>query len=129
MQAKPDLGFHLKNYQDRYIPLAPQARTAFEAMLAHRQPCALRRNGGAAVTVDFIFHRPDGSPWGDLADSMDRLFVDAGLNANGVKRRNRITLHSLRHTFASWLAIGFRNCSAIRASWPPNSAAISAETA
>jgi len=45
------------------------------------------------------------SPWGDLGDSMERLFVDSGLNAKRTKRRDRITLHSLRHTFASWLAI------------------------
>ena len=36
---------------------------------------------------------------------MDRLFADTGLNAEGTRRRDRITLHSLRHTFASWLAI------------------------
>jgi hypothetical protein len=60
---------------------------------------------GGEVTGDFIFHRPDGSPWGDIADSMDKLFADASLNGFGTKRRDRITLHSLRHTFASWLAI------------------------
>ena len=42
---------------------------------------------------------------GVTADSMDRLFADTGLNAKGTRRRDRITLHSLRHTFASWLAI------------------------
>ena len=26
VQAKPDLGFHIKNYQDRYIPLGPRKR-------------------------------------------------------------------------------------------------------
>jgi hypothetical protein len=36
---------------------------------------------------------------------MDALFVAAGLNPKGTKRRDRITLHSLRHTFASGLAI------------------------
>jgi site-specific recombinase XerD len=36
---------------------------------------------------------------------MDALFVAAGLNSKGTRRRDRITLHSLRHTFASWLAI------------------------
>ena len=96
VQAKTDLGFHIKNYQDRYSPLAPEARGAVVSMLAHQKPWK---------NADLIFHRPDGSPWGHLADSMDRLFVNAGLNANGTKRRDRITLHSLRHTFASWLAI------------------------
>jgi integrase len=57
------------------------------------------------VTEDFIFHRPDGSPWGDIADSMDKLFADASLNGSGTKRRDRIALHSLRHTFASWLEV------------------------
>jgi site-specific recombinase XerD len=105
VQAKPDLGFHIKNYQDRYIPLVPEARSAVEAMLACRKPATLSGHGGKAVPVDFIFHRPDGSPWGDLGESMERLFADAGLNAEGTRRRDRITLHSLRHTFASWLAI------------------------
>ena len=36
---------------------------------------------------------------------MERLFQSIGLNGEGVTRRNRITPHSLRHTFASWLAI------------------------
>ena len=105
VQAKPDLGFHIKNYQDRYIPLALEARAAVEAMLAHRKPCNVYLSDGDPVDGDFIFHRPDGSPWGDIADSMDRLFADTGLNVKGTRRRDRITLHSLRHTFASWLAI------------------------
>ena len=106
VQAKPDLGFHIKNYQDRYIPLALEARVAIEAMLAHRKPGNLNLRGGDPVEGDdFIFHRPDGSPWRDIGDSMDRLFAAAGLNPKGTRRRDRITLHSLRHTFASWLAI------------------------
>ena len=104
VQPKPDLGFHIKNYQDRYIPLAPEARAAIEAMVAHRKQTTLHTNGGE-LTLDLVFHRPDGSPWGDIADSMDRLFANALLNGAGTKRRDRITLHSLRHTFASWLAI------------------------
>ena len=31
VQGKPDLGFHIKNYHDRDIPLAPEARAALEA--------------------------------------------------------------------------------------------------
>jgi site-specific recombinase XerD len=105
VQAKPDLGFHIKNYQDRYIPIAPEARAAIQAMLPHRKRAEISIGDGKAISVDFVFHRPDGSFWGDLAESMDRLFEGAGLNAAGTKRRDRITLHSLRHTFASWLSI------------------------
>ena len=101
VQTKPDLGFLIKNYQDRYIPLVPEVRPAVEAMLASRKPSTLSRKDGKLVPVDFIFHPPDGSPWGDLADSMDSLFTDTGLNSKGTRRRDRITLHSLRHAFAS----------------------------
>jgi integrase len=38
VQPKLDLGFHIKNYQDRYIPLAPEAKPAIEAMLPRRKP-------------------------------------------------------------------------------------------
>jgi site-specific recombinase XerD len=104
VQAKPDLGFHIKNYQDRYMPLAPEARTAVEAMLVHRNPCAVSLSNSDAVAGDFIFTGPTARrgvtwpiPWTGCAD--------AGFNADGTRRRKRITLHSLRHTFASWLAI------------------------
>jgi len=105
VQAKPDLGFHIKNYQDRYIPLAPEARVAIERLRDRRKPAKVNANAGNMVEVDLLFPRPDGSCWGDLADSMEALFVEAGLNRQGTKRRNRITLHSLRHTFACWLAM------------------------
>jgi len=101
VQAKPDLGFHIKNYQDPYIPLAPESKVAVDMMRARRRSGKLKSPTGKAVDVDFVFHRPDGSCWGDLADSMDALFVAVGLNAQGTKRRDRITLHSLRHTFAA----------------------------
>ena len=52
---------------------------------------------------DFVFHRPDGSPWGDIGDSFNDLVVSAGLQKD--HRPERLTPHSLRHTYASWLAI------------------------
>ena len=52
---------------------------------------------------DFVFLRPDGSPWGDIGDSIDDLVVSAGLQKEEAPQR--LTPHSLRHTFASWLAI------------------------
>jgi hypothetical protein len=55
VQSKPEIGFHVKNYQHRYIPLGPQARQAVEAQWLKKH-----------VDSDFVFHRPDGSPWGDI---------------------------------------------------------------
>jgi hypothetical protein len=52
---------------------------------------------------DFVFHRPDGPPWGNIGVSIEDLVVGAGLQKNEAPQR--LTPHSLRHTFASWLAI------------------------
>ena len=54
VQAKPDLGFHIKNYQDRYIPLASEARAGIAAMLAQRKPCKLLI-GGKTVNATSSF--------------------------------------------------------------------------
>jgi integrase len=92
VQSKPRIGFHVKNYQHRYIPLAPSARQAIQAQLAKKHTAS-----------DFVFHRPDGSPWGDIGDSIEDLVQAAGLQKGEAPQR--LTPHSFRHTFASWLAI------------------------
>jgi len=56
IQNKPEVNFHVKNYQHRYIPLPPQAREAILAQMPKKHPAS-----------DFVFHRPDGQPWGVLA--------------------------------------------------------------
>ena len=38
IQSKPHIGFHVKNYQHRYIPLPPQAREAVLAQLEKTHP-------------------------------------------------------------------------------------------
>jgi len=92
IQSKPEIHFHVKNYQHRYIPLAPPALEAVLAQRAKKHPDS-----------DFVFHRPDGSPWGDIGDSFEEMVVAAGLQKE--TPAERLTPHSLRHTFASWLAI------------------------
>jgi site-specific recombinase XerD len=92
IQSKPGIGFHVKNYQHRYIPLTPGAREAVQAQFAKKHPAS-----------DFVFHRPDGSAWGDIGNSIDDLAVSADLQRK--EPPQRLTPHSLRHTFASWLAI------------------------
>ncbi len=62
VQSKPKINFHVKNYQHRYIPLALPARDAVVAQRTKK-----------LSESDFVFHRPDGSPWGDIGDSFDDL--------------------------------------------------------
>ena len=92
IQSKPRFGFQVKNYQHRYVPLPPDARDAVQAQWAKKH-----------ASSDFVFHRPDGSPWGDIGGSFDELIVSSGLQKQ--QPAERVTRHSLRHTYASWLAI------------------------
>lgn len=90
VRNKPHLDFHAKNYQERHIQLNSQAPTALQSMLVKRHPQS-----------DFVFHRRDGSRWTNTHDSFDRLVQRCELQA---EPRFNITLHTLRHTFGSWLA-------------------------
>jgi integrase len=87
IQSKPRIGFHVKNYQHRYIPLPPAAREALCAQLEKRHQAS-----------DFVFPRPDGSPWGDIGASFEELVVRTGLQR--AQAAQRLTPHSLRHTYA-----------------------------
>jgi len=91
VRNKPHLDFHVKNYQERHIRLNSQAHTALQSMLVKRHP-----------ESDFVFHRKDGSRWTNVHDSFDRLVKRCELQA---EPPFNITLHTLRHTFGSWLAI------------------------
>lgn len=83
IQSKPRFGFQVKNYQHRYVPLPPDARDAVQAQWAKKH-----------ASSDFVFHRPDGSPWGDIGGSFDELIVSSGLQKQ--QPAERVTPHSLR---------------------------------
>jgi integrase len=71
---------------------AEPARMALEKMAELKHP-----------TSELVFHRVDGSRWGDIAKSFDTLVDRAGLQR---KAPDNLTMHSLRHTFASWCSLG-----------------------
>jgi len=92
IRRKPHFHFHPKNYQLRRVPLADPARMAIQKM-------AELKHG----TSELVFHRVDGSKWGDIAGSFDSLVDRTGLQR---KAPDNLTMHSLRHTFASWCSLG-----------------------
>ncbi len=53
---------------------------------------------------DYIFKRKDGNPYIEMVDIF-KTVADKLFNIGVKDRRQRVTFHSLRHTFASWLAI------------------------
>ena len=92
IRRKPHFHFHPKNYQLRRVPLSDPARMAIEKMAELRHEVS-----------DLVFHRVDGSRWGDIAGGFDSLVDRAALQR---KPPDNLTMHSLRHTFASWCSLG-----------------------
>lgn len=54
---------------------------------------------------EFLFTSPDGSQFKKCAPTTFRRVVDELFNEGIADRRQKVTFHTLRHTFASWLAI------------------------
>jgi len=52
-----------------------------------------------------LFTRRDGLKVSALSNSFDRAVDRLGLNEGVTDLRQKVTFHTLRHTFASWLAI------------------------
>jgi len=94
VRKKPDLGFLIKNYQERHIGLNTDALTALMVLRQRKHP-----------ESDFVLHRTDGSPWKKRAvqDQFSDLVKSAGLHSSDP--REHVAIHSLRHTFGSQLAI------------------------
>ena len=91
VRNKPHLNFHIKNYQERHIRLNSHAQAALQSMFAKKH--------GAS---DFVFHKRDGDRWGAIHESFNVLVRRCGLKS---EPPFNITLHTLRHTFGSWLAV------------------------
>jgi len=53
---------------------------------------------------DFIFRGPRGSRFRDSEGPFTRAVRDCGFNEGVVGNRHKVWFHTLRHTFASWLA-------------------------
>ena len=51
---------------------------------------------------DFVFHKRDGDRWGAIHESFNVLVRRCGLKSESPFN---FTLHTLRHTFGSWLAM------------------------
>jgi len=91
VRNKPHLNFHIKNYQERHIRLNNHAQAALQSMLAKKHAAS-----------DFVFHKRDGDRWGAIHESFNVLVRRCGLKS---EPPFNITLHTLRHTFGSWLAV------------------------
>jgi integrase len=64
----------------------------------------LERKGGGLPT-ELIFKDAKGEKIADVSNAFAKAVVDLGLNDGVTDSRLKVTFHSLRHTFASWLVM------------------------
>ncbi|MFO7553816.1 MAG: site-specific integrase [Desulfobacterales bacterium] len=81
-----------KNKETRYAPITAAVRE----ILTKRMPT----NPNA-----YIFTDSRGKKIKEVTNSFNRVVNEIGFNDNVKDRRQRVVFHTLRHTFASWLAI------------------------
>lgn len=91
MRNKPQIGFRIKNFQERHIPLTDAALEVLIDLKRKQQP-----------NSDFVFHKPDGSKWESV-----HVSFNGAVKASGIKSEypERVTIHTLRHTFGSHLVM------------------------
>ena len=78
-----------------------KTRTAF--MTPDVLDMLTERKGRAADPSDLIFKNTKGEQINEVSSTFARVVEHVGLNSGVSDPRQRISFHSLRHTFASWL--------------------------
>ena len=83
-----------KNDEMRRAHMTPQVK----AMLQRRKPDNVRLN-------TLVFTNRKGEKIRTVSEAFDRTIEKLKFNHGATSRRDRLVFHSLRHTYASWLAI------------------------
>lgn len=83
-----------KNNETRQAYITPPIKAMF-----------VGRKGERGKKAGLIFTDRGGKRILQLSDTFNRAVERLGLNEEGVDRQNKIVPHTLRHTFASWLAM------------------------
>jgi integrase len=80
-----------KNYESR---IANMTEAVKAALAKYERPAQ-----------QYVFLNQHGEPHRDIPTTFKRVVARLGFNDGETDRRQRVTFHTLRHTFASWLAI------------------------
>ena len=83
-----------KNSETRQAYMTPQLKKMF-----------LARGPKKARNSDLIFKDRNGGKIREVSTTFERVVKHIGFNKGMEDRQNKLVFHSLRHTFASWLAI------------------------
>jgi integrase len=92
-----------KNTETRYAPMTAEVKK----MLKRRIESL--RDGETTEPSDnsnsHVFTDKDGKKINEVSNAFNRIVNDMGFNDGVTDSRQRVVFHTLRHTFASWLAI------------------------
>ncbi len=83
-----------KNSETRQAYMTPQLKKMF-----------LARGPKKARNSDLIFKDRNGGKIREVSTTFERVVKHIGFNKGMEDRQNKLVFHSLRHTFASWLAL------------------------
>ena len=81
----------------------PKHRTRMAYMT--RTAASMLRSLGPGRPNDLIFATRHGGRIPEVSHSFELAVDDVGLNDDVVDRRDKVVFHTLRHTYASWLAL------------------------
>lgn len=65
----------------------------------------LHQRTAALAPQDYVFVSEKGEKIKEVSNQFQRIVDSIGLNKGVTDRRNKVVFHTLRHTFASWLAM------------------------
>lgn len=90
-----------------YIPESKSGKARHAVMTEEVKAALLELPGG--VDSDLVFPARNGGVMCSISDSFFRAVDEIGLNSDGTggkitDRRRKVVFHTLRHTYASWLA-------------------------
>ncbi len=85
----------------RVVDPKHRTRTAYMTRTAADMLCGLDRGG----KNELIFSSRHGELIPEVSHSFELAVDDVGLNDEVVDRRDKVVFHTLRHTYASWLAL------------------------
>lgn len=64
-----------------------------------------RRKKDANKNIPYVFHKADGKQLKEVSKHYDRVIAGLGFYNGITDDVNKVVFHTLRHTFASWLAM------------------------
>jgi len=101
--------FNMKNYdidlENGIIDIPDSKNKQSQKAFMTEGVKAILRERAKGKPMEFIFNSSKGGKVMEVSDSYARVVERLGFNEGIKDRRYKITFHSLRHTFASWLAL------------------------